>query len=82
MKLNNFIQGLQTLQPYYKDQNGFHIGAEHDIFYAYATDTELSKEIVVKMCELGWFQPEAPTDEEGEFGPENYTPDEGWAAFT
>ena len=33
MKLSNFIKGLKTLQPYYKDGDGYYISAEHDQFY-------------------------------------------------
>lgn len=76
MKLSNFIDGLLTLKPYYEKPDGFHIGAEHDQFYAYATDRPLSDEDASKMRELGWFQP----DTDGEDAP--YDPAEGWSAFT
>lgn len=75
MKLSDFIEGLTILRPYYSDPDGYHIGAEHDQFYAYATDKPLSSANVVRMRELGWFQPEADED-----GP--YQPSEGWSAFT
>lgn len=75
MNLKNFIAGLLTLQPYYKDGDGYHIGAEHDQFYAYPTDRPLSTDDVQKMRDLGWFQPE-----QGEG--EDYDPNEGWSAFT
>jgi hypothetical protein len=75
MRLDKFIEGLNTLKPYYTDPNGFHIGAEHDQFYAYATDKPLSAADVQKMCDLGWFQPEQ--DEGAPYEPEN-----GWSAFT
>ena len=74
MRLGNFIAGLQTLQPYYDDGDGYHIGAEHDQFYANSTDKPLTPQDVQKMLELGWFQPE---QEEGE----PYDPAEGWSAF-
>ena len=85
MKLNNFIEGLHILQPYYKDPNGYQIGAEHDIFYAYATAKPLPKEAVKRLCEMDWFQPDVEIPDEdgdGEFRPEHYDPEEGWAAFT
>jgi len=41
MRLNNFIEGLTTLLPYYDDPNGHHIGAERDQIFAYATDRPL-----------------------------------------
>ena len=75
MKLNNFLEGLKTLQPFYKDGNGHHIGAEHDQFYAYATDTPLTPEAVENMLALGWFQPEQEDEAP-------YDPEEGWSAFT
>ncbi len=74
MKLSNFIEGLKTLQPYYEGGDGYHIGAEHDQFYAYITDLPLTTEDVQKMRELGWFQPEQGDDE--------YDPEDGWSAFT
>jgi hypothetical protein len=78
MKLSNFIEGLKTLQPYYTDGDGYHIGAEHDQFDAYTTDKPLTREDQLRMCELGWFQPEGGMSSEcGE-----YDPDNGWSAFT
>lgn len=74
MKLSNFIDGLKILQHYY-DNDGYTIGAEHDQFYAYATDRPLSPEDVQKMRDLDWFQPEQDDDAD-------YDPDEGWSAFT
>jgi len=75
MTLNNFIEGLKTLQPYYKDGDDYHIGAEHDQFYAYETDSPLTPEDVKKMLDLGWFQPDQDEDAA-------YDPEEGWSAFT
>lgn len=78
MKLSKFIEGLNILRPYYKDQDGYHIGAEHDQFYAYATDQPLTQEDQKRMCELGWFQPDGGMSEDGgEYDKEN-----GWSAFT
>ena len=42
MKLSEFLEGLTILKPHYKGGDGFHLGAEHDVFYAYATDTPLT----------------------------------------
>lgn len=75
MKLSNFIEGLKILQPHYEGCDGYHIGAEHDQFYAYQTDKPLRPEDVKRMRELGWFQPEQEEDEE-------YDPENGWSAFT
>ena len=75
MKLSNFIEGLKTLQPYYKGGDGYHIAAEHDQFYAGKTDSPLTSADVQKMRDLGWFQPEQEDDAE-------YDPREDWSAFT
>ena len=79
MRLNAFIEGLETLRKYYNDANGFHIGAEHDQFYAYATDKPMTDDDVALMRALDWFQPDADEDANGEF---IYAHDEGWSAFT
>lgn len=74
MKLSKFLTGLQTLQPYYKGGDGYHLGAEHDQFYAYATAQPLTVEDQAKMRELGWFQPDC-----GDDAP--YSPEDGWSCF-
>lgn len=75
MQLSKFIAGLTILAKYYDDPDGYHIGAEHDQFYAYRTDKPVAPDDVAKLFELDWFQPDAA---EGE----GYDPDEGWSAFT
>jgi hypothetical protein len=77
MRLNNFIDGLTTLSPYYDDPNGYHVGAEHDQVFAYATDHSLPKPDFVKMLGLGWFQ----TTVGGEPGV-TYDPATCWSCFT
>ncbi len=79
MKLLAFIEGLQILAPYYEGGDGYHLGAEHDIFYAYATAKPLPETAVTKMYELGWFQPDVEEVEDDKPGP--YDPEEGWAAY-
>jgi hypothetical protein len=79
MKTKAIIEGLQVLLPFYNDQDGFHNGAEHDTFYAYATDTELPEAAVKWLIELGWFQPDV--EYEDDFLPEHYDPSEGWVAY-
>lgn len=81
MKLTEFLAGLEILKSHYKDGgDGYHIGAEHDIFYCYQTDIPLSPEEVQRMHELGWHQEEAVVD--GEWKPENYDAEESWSAYT
>ncbi len=73
MKLSNFIDGILILQSYYKT-DGYSIGAEHDTFYAYATDLPVSPEDYIKLTGLGWSQVDAPDGE--------YDPGDGWMAYT
>jgi hypothetical protein len=79
VKLGDFIGGLTTLRPYYKDGDGYHLGAEHDVFYAYATDRPLSPNDVQRMRDLGWFQSEVDDDDDGNHG--QYDPEGTWSAF-
>ena len=74
MKLSNFIDGLNILKKYYKEIDDYHIGAEHDQFYAYETDYPLAPEDVQKLLDLGWF----PFDQEEDA---EYNPKAAWTAF-
>lgn len=74
MRLDSFIAGLDILSKHFKDPHGFHIGAEHDQFYIYATDTALTPDEYQRMKALGWFQ----TGDDGA----PYDVEEGWSAFT
>lgn len=74
MKIGNLIDGLLVLREHYNGRDGYHIGAEHDQFYAWVTDTPLSEEEVTKMRSLGWFQPDSDDEE--------YNPEDSWSAFT
>jgi hypothetical protein len=74
MKIQAFIEGLNILSGYFDGGDGYHIGAEHDQFYVYATHKPLTDEDVAKMRELGWFQPDL-----GDDAP--YSPEDGWSAF-
>ena len=81
MRLSNFIEGLNILQPYYDNPNGFHVGAEHDQFYAYATEKPLSEAALNKLVELGWFQPDVEVPDDEEYNAKLYQPEEGWSAY-
>jgi len=74
MRLSNFMYGLAILAPYFDDQEGHHVGAEHDQFYVYPTDRPVGPRDLERLIGLGWFQPEA---EEGAA----YDPAEGWSCF-
>jgi len=78
MNMSDFLAGIAILRTHYVTPDGYNLGAEHDVIYAYSTDTPLSDEEVKKMRELGWFQEDVERDEE-----ENalYDSEEGWAAY-
>ena len=81
MKLSNFMQGLEILRGYYANPDGYHIGADHDVFYADKTDKPLRTNDVQKLIDLGWFQ-EGRTGDSDEMKADQYDPEEGWTAFT
>lgn len=79
MQLDKFREGLEIFSRYYNNPSGYHIGAEHDVFYVCATDTPLSETDLKRVVELGWFQEGGSNDEEDTT---EYLPEEGWQAFT
>jgi hypothetical protein len=74
MKLNKFLEGLAVLRPHWKDPDGHHLGADHDVIYAYATDTPLSETELARLAELGWFQQDVADGDP-------YSPEDGWSAY-
>lgn len=78
MNLKNFVEGITILQPYYDMPDGYHLGAEHDQIFLYATSRPVSDEDVKKLRELGWFQSEVLTDDDEK---PVYDPTEGWSAY-
>lgn len=80
MRTKDIIEGLTILQKYRENPDGFHCGAEHDVFYAYATDQRLDDADLARMIELGWTQERDDYDEE--FAVKHYNEDEGWQCFT
>jgi hypothetical protein len=72
MNLKNFADGLSIIRKYYKNPDGYHMGAEHDQIYLYATDNPMSAEDVAALRLLGWFQPEIGED---------YSPEDRWSCF-
>lgn len=81
MNLSEILGGIETLRPFYEKPDGFHVGAEHDVVYLYATDKPLTPEAVAKMVEFGWFQEGAEYDPRDGFKAENYDPSESWTAY-
>jgi hypothetical protein len=82
MKTKNIIEGLLTLQPYYDDSDGYNIGTEYDVLYAYKTDRPLSADDVENMVALGWYQNYDGLNEDGDFSSADYRPGESWVAYT
>ncbi len=72
MTLSDFVEGLNILLPHYTDPDKYHIGAEHDMFYAYTTDTPLSDEEYKKMTDLEWFQENGIPEDGGVYLPDKY----------
>lgn len=82
MKLGNFIKGLEILQQYYKNPNGYHISAEHDVVYVFKTDRPVSQDDLTRLVALGWFQEGTCEDRDGDdFKSEHYDPEESWTAY-
>lgn len=79
MNLQNFTEGINIIAKYFNKKDGYHIGAEHDQFYVYQTDRELSEDDIKKMIELGWFQEVDAKGEEFSLG--DYDKEEGWSCF-
>jgi len=81
VKTNNIIKGMQILEPYYSKPDGYHTGADHDVIYAYATDSPLSEGDIAKMIELGWHQEHDGRNYENEFSAADYRQEESWIAY-
>jgi hypothetical protein len=78
MNIKDFKDGLEILIKYYDNQEGFHLGAEHDIFYMYPTDNPVSDSDVELLRNLGWHQEDCEYDGDGKF---IYDVDNAWGAF-
>lgn len=78
MKTTAIIEGLTILQKYY-NQDGFNVGAEHDVLHGYATDTPVDDDDLSRLIALGWFQ---LCEDDEEFTAEYYDPQESWTCYT
>jgi hypothetical protein len=85
MKNSAVIEGLQILEKYRDKPDGYDLGAEHDVLYAYRTDRPVEQPDLDRLIELGWFQEEVDygDDDEtgGEFAAKHYDPEESWTAY-
>jgi hypothetical protein len=80
MTLDNFLKGLQILRPHYDKPDGYHLGAEHDQIYIYATNTQVSADDVAELLNLGFFQPDVRYKGE-EPTVADYDSTVGWSVF-
>ena len=80
MKTIDIILGLQTLMPFYNDQNGFNTSTDRDLLFCYPTDKPLSDEALDKMIELGWFQDHPERNYKEDYSRKDYRPDETWVS--
>ena len=71
MNTKSLMRGIQTLLPYYDDENGYHSGSDHDVFYMFATDKPVSEEDQEELEVLGWYQPHGA----------EYSQSESWYAY-
>lgn len=76
MNLKQFLVGVQIIRQYYHDPDGYHLDADHDVIYMYATDRPITPEHVAELLDLGWFQPDQC---EEEYVYDSYS---GWQAYT
>ena len=81
VKISELIGGLQVLQPYYDGGDGYHVGAEHDVVYAYPTALPLSDVEVAKMLEFHWHQEDRPDMNARDMEIRDYNPHSTWTAF-
>jgi hypothetical protein len=81
LKTANIIAGMQILLPYYPNQDGCNVRAEHEELRLYATDRPLSPEDLQRMIDLGWHQEHDGRDYGKEFAPSDYRPGESWVSY-
>jgi hypothetical protein len=82
MNLKDFKAGVEIISKYYDDADGYHIGAEHDVFYMYQTDNPITKEDLDALIAHGWFQEEVELGDDDEYKATDYDQEEGWACYT
>jgi len=82
MKTSKIIEGMQILNTYYYQEDGYNTGAEHDYIYMCITDKPVSVPDLKRLIELGWEQPYADWEDEDSFTVSDYDPGEGWRCRT
>ena len=81
MRTREIIAGLQTLMPFYKDQEGYHTIAVVDEILALQTDKPLSDAALDKMIGLGWYQDYGERDNNERYSRKDYRQDECWVSY-
>ena len=84
METPKVIEGLTILQKYRTEPHGWHLGAEHDVIYAFATDMPVNEEDFNHLIKLGWVQNEVfDKEDEFEFNSkyDSYKQDESWMCY-
>lgn len=81
MNLKNILHGITILSGYYDDPEGYHLGAEHDTLYLYATDRPLTRGDIELMIKLNWCQVYDERETGVDFEPKDYRPEESWVAY-
>ena len=80
MKTSHILEGLTILSKYF-NKDGYHCGAEHDIFYVHVTNNPINSIDLQRLVELKWFQPDVYYESDI-FTTGDYNKDEGWACYT
>ena len=78
MRTREIIAGLQTLMPFYNDQNGYHTAAVVDEIRAYPTDKPLSDVALDNMIGFGWHQDYEGRNNDERYTRKDYRPDQSW----
>ncbi len=82
MTLSKVIEALLIVQPYF-NEDGYHIGTDHDKIFIYKTDIPMTIEDAKRLVDLGFRQDKdgiRAGDKDGEYEGE-YNPNSDWAAF-
>ena len=78
MRTREIIAGLQTLMPFYNDQEGYHTIAVTDEICALQTDKQLSDAALDKMIGFGWYQDYEGRNHDERYTRKDYRQDECW----
>ena len=80
MRTREIIAGLQTLMPFYNDQEGYHTIAVVDEIISCPTDRPLSDAALDKIIGLGWYQDYEWRNHDERYTRKDYRPDESWVS--